>query len=166
MVNNYESVTFEIPVGLNVCLTSMSSHLCRHKCDRHLCQNKCFRNQNWHLECTNDLPSANNVYEWYLRTTANYNHTNIGKIGDSSCKICYFNKGVHYISTKIIFVSPALICGWMITKATAFLGVTIIYPVQVRLHCLVLTDTYLYNLPCKLNAAPIYVFVTSMLWRM
>ena len=33
----------------------------------------------------------------------------------------------------------------MITKATAFLGVTIKFDDRHRFHCLVLTDTYLYT---------------------
>ena len=81
---------FTIPVGLQVFPTSMPSHKCRHKCVRHICQNKCLRDQNWHFDCSFDFSSANNVYERYLRTTANYKHTNTGKTADSRCKICYF----------------------------------------------------------------------------
>ena len=41
-----------------------------------------------------------------MRTTANYNHTNIGKIGDSSCKYVIFYKRVHCITAKNILVTP------------------------------------------------------------
>ena len=45
-----------------------------------------------HHECSFDFPSPNNIYERELGTTANYNHTNTSKTGDSICKICYVYK--------------------------------------------------------------------------
>ena len=41
-----------------------------------------------------------------LRTTANYNQSNTGKTGASSCKICCFYKCVHYITAEIILFPP------------------------------------------------------------
>ena len=52
--------------------------------------------------------------------------------------------------TRIILAVTCFdICGWMIVKATAVLGVPIIYSVKCdvrhRLHCSILTDTNLYK---------------------
>ena len=38
--------------------------------------------------------------------TANYNHTNTGKTGDISCKLCYFYKCMNYISAKTSLCPP------------------------------------------------------------
>ena len=134
------------PFGLKVYTTSTQSHRSRHKCVRHLCQNKCLRDQNWHFECSFDFPPANNGYEWYSGRTGNYNHTNIGKDGDISCKICHFYKCVYYISAKIIPVSSASkFVGEWLQRQGHFWA----WPLYIlfkgdgrhRMHCLVFTET-------------------------
>ena len=80
------------------------------------------------------------------------------------------------VIAKIILVSPAsiLVGEWLQGQQHFWawsLYVLSRWDVRHSLDCLVLTDTYLYNitkgqnLPCKSNMVPYYVFATSMLWR-
>ena len=65
--------------------------------------------------------------------TANYNHINIGKIGDISSKICLFFIIVYTTSLLKSSMCPLLRYLWVnYYMARAFLGVAIIYSVQVR----------------------------------
>ena len=130
---------------------STQSHQSRHKCVQHLCQNKSLRYQNWHFESSFDFSSANNGYELWSRRTGNYNHTNIGKNGDISCKICHFYKCVYYIFAKIILVSSSSIfVGEWLQRQGRFwawqLYVLFKSDGRHRMHCLVFTDTDLYSL--------------------
>ena len=134
------------PFGLKVYTTSTQPHRSRHKCVQHLCQNKCLRDQNWHFEC----PLIFHQQIMVMRT-GSYNHTNIGKNGDISCKICHFYKCVYCISAKIILVSSASIfVGEWLQRQGHFWA----WPLYIlfksdgrhRMHCLVFTDTDLYSL--------------------
>ena len=62
-----------------------------------------------------------------LTTITNYNS---GKIGDISCKLCHFIMCTLHSCYNHTCVFRVDVCGRMITKARAFLGVPIIYSVQ------------------------------------
>ena len=70
------------------------------------CQNTCLRDQIGTLIAPLIFHQQIKVLNDII---ANTNHTNIGKIDDTSCNLCYFYKCVHYISALIILVSLASI---------------------------------------------------------
>ena len=83
--------------------------------------------------------------------TGNFNHTNIGKNGDKSCKIRHFYKCVYYISAKIILVpSASIFVGEWLQRQGHFWA----WPLYIlfksdgrhRIHCLVFTDTDFFSL--------------------
>ena len=79
-------------------------------------------------------------------TTANYNHSSSGKSGDSSCKICYFINVYTTSLLKLSLFSPLRYL-WVNDYKSKDISGCACYifkcNVRHRLHCLVLTDTYL-----------------------
>ena len=75
------------------------------------------------------------------------------------------------VNAKIILVSPATILVVNDYKWAGSLYVRSMWDVRHGLHCLVLSDTYLFdftkdeNLSFKSKMVPYYVFTSSMLWR-
>ena len=76
------------------------------------------------------------------------------------------------VTAKFILMPPAsILVGEWLQRQRHFWALSLFvrskWDVRHRLHCLVLTDTYLFNLSKgnQSKIAPYYVFATSMLWR-